>query len=329
MRNLLLPLLALGCAASMGCAPQAAVAVADEEPAPATLVVGNKGEDSVSFIDLDSGQERVRLATGKWPHEIATSPDGSEVAVVHYGANSVEIFHVDPPRAHRVIALGDNVGPHGILWTADNRLLVTTERSKTLSIVDLADDSVTAIPTGQDVSHMVAAQGSRAYTANMGSGTVSVIDLSAGRKVADLPAGETPEGLALSGDGRTLWVADRANATLFAFDTANMERVATIAVGDFPIRVAVSPDGRSVVTSNLMDGTLSIVDAAARKVVRTIRVNEGEAAAMVTILFAPDGRTIYAAETGKRRIAEVDLATGEVRRYLSAGEGADGLALAD
>jgi YVTN family beta-propeller protein len=41
-----------------------------------TLIVGNKGEDTVSFIDLSSGQERARIPTGHAPHEVAVSPDG-------------------------------------------------------------------------------------------------------------------------------------------------------------------------------------------------------------------------------------------------------------
>src|SRR5690606_3576010 len=41
-----------------------------------TLLVGNKGEDTLSVIALDSGAELARLPTGKMPHEIAISPDG-------------------------------------------------------------------------------------------------------------------------------------------------------------------------------------------------------------------------------------------------------------
>ncbi len=49
-----------------------ALLLANPLPAGAeTLLVGNKGEDTVSFLDLASGAERARLATGKAPHEIA------------------------------------------------------------------------------------------------------------------------------------------------------------------------------------------------------------------------------------------------------------------
>ena len=37
------------------------------------LLVGNKGEGTLSFVDLATGAEIGRSPTGKWPHEIAIS----------------------------------------------------------------------------------------------------------------------------------------------------------------------------------------------------------------------------------------------------------------
>ena len=307
----------------------AACATVPSVPDARLLVTGNKMENSVSFIDLDSGEERARLSTGAMPHEIAVSPDGRTVAVVHYGASAVELFDTASLRPVRTIDLGTNEGPHGIAWTRDDRLVVTTERSGTLAIVDLDDaDRVSSIPTGADVSHMVVLSPDQrtAYVSNMGWGSVSVIDLVGEAKVADIPAGDTPEGIALSPDGRTLWVADRDNAALIAFEAASRRQIARYEVGNFPIRVAVSPDGRRVVTSNYADGSLSVLDTDGE--IRTVRVSGTQDAAQVTILFAADSRHLYVAETGRAQVALVDLDSGTVVRRYDAGEGADGLALA-
>jgi YVTN family beta-propeller protein len=293
------------------------------------LVTGNKAENTVSLIDLDSGEELARLETGPMPHEIAISPDGRRAAVVAYGSTTIDIFDITGASRVRRINLSPNARPHGLLWLADNRLVATTEGSRTLTIVDMDDGAMTAIPTDQEVSHMVAVnpERTRAYVTNMGSGTVSVIDLEAGAKIRDLDAGESPEGLALSPDGETLWVADRDNATLYAFDTESLERTAEIRVGNFPIRVAVSPDGETVVTSNYADGGLTLVDTATREVRRTVTISGSAGAAQVTIVFSGDGRTLYAAETGRARIAAVDMQNGAVIRRYDAGEGSDGLAV--
>jgi YVTN family beta-propeller protein len=95
-----------------------------------------------------------------------------------------------------------------------------------------------------------------------------------------------------------------------------------------PIRVAASPDGRWIVTSNLGDGSLSVIDARTWRVARTISVSGTREAGQVTILFSRDGRLLYAAETGRNRIAEVDMASGRVLRRLEAGAQGDGLAIA-
>lgn len=295
------------------------------------LLVGNKGEDSISFIDLETGKELGRSPTGKAPHEIAVSPDGKQAAVVAYGGKTVDIFDVASRARLKTIDLAPNEGPHGIAWLKDGRLVATTERSKSLTIVDPTAGKVTAsIATDQEGTHMVAVSpdATRAYTANIASGTVSVIDLNAGKKLRDLSVGGEPEGIALADEGRTLWVADLEGHRVRAFDTASLEKLAEVETGAVPIRVATSPDGKWVVTSNVMAGTLTVIDAAKRAKVRDIVVSGRPQAGQVTILFSADGKRLYAAETGDDKIAEIDLANGQVLRRLPAGKNGDGLAIA-
>jgi YVTN family beta-propeller protein len=188
-----------------------------------TLLIGNKGEDTLGFVDLKTGREIGRVPTGKAPHEIAVSPDGRQAAVVSYGGKSIDIFDVASRRRLRTINLSPNEGPHGLVWLKDGRLLATTERSRSLTLVDTRKrDAVAAISTGQEGTHMVAVSpdGRLAFTANIGSGTVSVLDLSARRKIRDITVGGAPEGIALTPDGETLWVADLKGARVQAFDAA-------------------------------------------------------------------------------------------------------------
>ena len=64
-------------------------------PEGPVLLVGNKGEDTVSFVELVSGKELGRTPTGKAPHEIAVSPDGKQAAVVAYGDKTIDIFRLE------------------------------------------------------------------------------------------------------------------------------------------------------------------------------------------------------------------------------------------
>ena len=314
-----------------GCAPSGQQSAMAPAGRAGTLLVGNKGEDTVSFIDLASGGEAARVPTARMPHEIAVSPDGRMAAVVAYGARSIDIFDVASRARVRRIDLSPNEGPHGLVWLSDGRLVATTERSQSLTIVDTrAGDRVTSVPTGQQGTHMVVVSPDRrrAYTANIPAGTVTVIDLQAGRKLRDIPVGGRPEGIALAREGRELWVGDLEGARVQAFDTRSFERLAEVRTGETPIRVMASPDGRWIVTSNLGAGSLTVIDAATRRPVREIPVSGTREAAQVTILFSGDGSRIFVAETGRNEVAEVDFASGRVLRRLKAGKQGDGLALA-
>jgi YVTN family beta-propeller protein len=306
-------------------------ALAVNASASGTLIIGNKGEDTVSFIDLNDGRELARPRTGPQPHEVAVSPDGLEAAVVAYGGTTIDIFEIRKRERIRTIDLAPHKAPHGIVWLPDGRIVVTTERSQSLAIIDTNNgDKVSAIPTGQEISHMVAVapDAARAYVANIRSGTVTAIDLKKNEKIRDLPAGKEPEGLALTPDGNQLWVADRGGDTVHVFDTRELKETARIDVGKTPIRLVISPDGRTAITSNFGTGDLTMIDVADRRVARTIAVSGAADAQQVTILFSTDGSRLYVAETGRDRVAEVDVAAGKVLRHLPAGKNGDGLAIA-
>ena len=309
------------------------IACAEQAPTQSgpVLLIGNKGEDTVSFVDLGTGQELGRSATGKMPHEIAISPDGKQAAVVAYGDKVIELFDVATRAKVKTIDLAPNEGPHGIVWLADGRIVVTTERSHSLAVVDPAAGKVTAsIKTDQMGTHMVAVSSDRniAFTANIASGTVSVIDLAAGKKLRDIPVGGRPEGIALSRDDLVLWVGDLEGSRVQAYDASTYDRLGEVKTGGVPIRVAASPDGKWIVTSNLQAGGLTVIDAATRLHARDVSLSGGQDAGQVTILFSPDGKLLYAAETGTDQVAEVELATGKVLRRLPAGKNGDGLAIA-
>lgn len=294
-----------------------------------TLLVGNKGEDTLSLIALDTGAERARVPTGKMPHEIAISPDGRQAAVVAYGGTTIDIVDIAGAKKLRTIDISPNQRPHGLLWLSDGRLVATAEASQSVAVV-APDGTISSIPTGQQGSHMVvvAPDNRTAYVANIASGTVSVLDLNDAKKLRDLPVGGKPEGLSLAKDGRELWVGDLSAPRVSVWDTASGEKVVEQTVDPVAIRVLASPDGKWVATSNIGAGTISLFDAGTRALAKTIAVSEGDAARQVTLLWSPDSMRLYAAETGVDKVAEIDVASGKVLRRIAAGTNGDGLAIA-
>lgn len=334
-------LLAAACApvqqAGPGGKSTAYAPVAEDRPAAPALFVANKRGNTLSKIDLESGEEVLRRDSCTNPHELATSPDGRFVALACYGGTSVDIFDVATLERVHSVDLGEGARPHGIVWMPDGTIYATAEGRRSIFAIEsdatlAGTGEITEYPTGKEGSHMVAVapDESAAWTTDLGSRTVTRIDLSGGKPPLSVTVGEEPEGIALSPGGATLWVSARGSNRAFALDPVTMEVRETLATGRFPLRIAIRPQGDVAVTSNLMDGSLSVIDLESADVIRTISVSGPNAAQdrfQVTILWSGDGSRIYVAETASNTIAEIDYASGKVLRRLKAGKGGDGLAI--
>jgi YVTN family beta-propeller protein len=335
--TLTLPLLLAACAAA-----------AEPTPPPAelasTLIVLNKSDASASLIDAETGETLATLPTGAGPHEVAVH--GATAVVCDYGeeepGSTLTVLDVEAGEVVRTIDLGRHRRPHGIQFEADGRsVIVTAEDSRSLLRVDVGSgDVIDAWKTGQEVSHMVALapDGSRAFVANIGSGTVTAIDLLANEVLAQVPTGQQAEGIVVTPDGREVWVGNRAEDTITILDARSLEVEATLSCGQFPIRIATTPDGRYALVSNARSGDVAVFDVEGRRELRRIPMelsaaetedrlfdDFGESPVPVGILVRPDGRRAYVANTNADVVTEIDLETWRVARRLVAGRQPDGL----
>lgn len=326
---------ALGLIASSACADDGADArQVASSPIEGSLFVANKRGNTLSLIDLSSGQETMRVASCTNPHELAVSPDGEHVALACYGGTSVDIFRTADLAKLKSIDLGENARPHGIFWHRNGSIYATAEgRQSIFRIEQPIGDAVTyEFATKKQGSHMLAISpdADTAWTTDLGSKTVTRIDLLGADPLQSREVGIEPEGISLAPDGETLWVSARGSNKAFALDPETLEVRHEMDTGRFPLRIAVRPQGDFVVTSDLADGGLSVIDSQAAQVTRNIAVSspdEAEQRFQVTIIWSEDGERIYVAETASDTIAEVDFETGEVLRRLPTGQGGDGMAI--
>lgn len=290
------------------------------------LLVGNKGEDTLGIYDLADGKPIATIPTGSQPHEIAVMGDGSKAAVVSYGGTTIDVIDLATPGKVATIDLSPNTRPHGLLWMPKSeRLIATTEGSASVAIVE-PDGTLTSIPTGQQGSHMVALLGEeRGFVANIGSGTVSVLDLKTNRKLGDIAVGGKPEGIAVAAG--KVFVGDLTAPRISVFDAVTDQKLAELPISGAAIRVIASPDGKTVATSNISTGSVTLIDAASHKVSRSFPVSGEGAAGQVTLIWSADGKRLYAAETARNQVAEIDAASGKVLRRIAVGKNGDGLAV--
>jgi YVTN family beta-propeller protein len=318
--------------------------------AAATLLIANKSGDTVDLFGLDRGRSIATLPTGHAPHEVAVAPDGRRAAISNYGprgepGSTLTILDVKQKKVLRTIDLGEHHRPHGMAWFAKNRLAVTTEDSEHMLVVNpKSGEIVTAVETGQEISHMVAVtpDGGRAFVANIGSGSVTAIDLETGRKIRDIATGDGAEGITITPDGREVWVANRGADTLTILDPRSLEIVAEIPCKGFPIRVAVTPDGRRALVSCADTGEVALFDVRARKELARSKLDLstvpdaatrlfgdrfGDSPVPVGIVISADGGTAWVAATQADVVVVLDTATLQVKDLIEAGEEPDGMAL--
>jgi len=309
-----------------------------------TLVVANKAEATVSLIDQASGEVVATLATGEGPHEVGISPDGRFALVTNYGTresagNSLTLIDIPTAEVVKTFDVGDESKPHGVEWIDETSAAITVEANQALVVVDVESGEVLqAIPTDQDVSHMVALDpdGNRAYTTNIGSGSVTVLDLETGERVQNILTGEGAEGIAVS--GKHIWVTNRAADTVTVLDGETYETVKEISSEGFPIRATATSQGQVLVT-RARAGDLVIYDAGTMAEVRTVTfdlksmdVEErlfgdrfGDSSVPIGVIVDDTGTRAFVAHANADVITEIDLTTGEIVRSLHAGKEPDGM----
>src|SRR6516162_2928930 len=91
-----------------------------------TLLVGNKDENSLAFIDPASGKVLGRVPTGDGPHEVAASSDGKLAFASNYGTGqnpggTISVIDAVYMKEVRKLDISPMRRPHGLFF-ADGKL---------------------------------------------------------------------------------------------------------------------------------------------------------------------------------------------------------------
>jgi YVTN family beta-propeller protein len=303
------------------------------------LLVANKGDHTLSLIDPQEGRQIAAIDVGGVTgHEAIASPDGRWAYVPIYGDSGVgqpgsdgrELAIVD--LAARKLAghidFGRGVRPHcPLIGPKDGLLYVTTELDQAITVIDPGTRKIVGkIPTGQSESHMLAItrDGRRGYTANVGSGTVSVLDLENRKTITVVPVAKRIQRVALSVDDRLVFTADQTKPELAVLDAATNKLKTPITLPAIGYGAAATPDGRWLVVP-LRDGKqVAIVDLGSMKVAHTIDVPASPQEALIS----PDGRAAYVSCDASHKVAVIGTAEWKLEKLIDAGPAADGLAWA-
>jgi YVTN family beta-propeller protein len=302
------------------------------------LLTANKGDQSLGIIDPAAGKQLAEVPEGGITgHEVIASPDGRFAYVPIYGNSGVGkpgtdgdhlvVIDIASQKVVGKVDFGHGVRPHCPMFNPRTGMLyVTTEIDKTISVIDPKTlKIVDTIPTGQDESHMLAVSkdGRWGYTANVGPGTVSVIDLNAKKVVKVIPISKTTQRISLSPDDKWVFTADQTKPQLAVIDAHQYVVKNWVELPGLGYGTASTSDGRYLIAAVPTVNKVSVIDLNTLKVVRNIDVPK----APQEVLVRPDDKVAYVSCDSSHQVAAIDLDDWSVK-LIDAGKGTDGLAWA-
>jgi DNA-binding beta-propeller fold protein YncE len=166
--------------------------------------------------------------------------------------------------------------------------------------------------------------GHRGYTANVGPGTVSVLDLDARRTLAIIPVSPQIQRISLSVDDKLVFTSDVTKPQLAVIDTATNKIKTWVQLPGLGYGSAPTADGHWLVIALPLVHQVGVVDLNTMKVAHTIDLP----ARPQEVIISPDGKFAYVSCDQSGKVAVISLSDWKVQQIIDAGAGADGLAYA-
>jgi len=203
-------------------------------PLLARAYVAISGEDRIEVLDVVTGEPlaSVRLQGGDRPEAVALTRDGRTMLVLAPGSDSLVFVDVDGSVEVGRVTVGEGATSL-VVDGADRRAYVLNRRASTVTVVDLASQSVAATISTDAEPHRAAlsARGDRLYVVHRGSAYLTIHTL------PDLaPAGRLYVGLGAAAvfvDPRTdlLYVSLDDDPRLQVYDPLSLVPVHHLDVG--------------------------------------------------------------------------------------------------
>lgn len=298
------------------------------------LVVVNQYEHTVLVVDPEKRVQLAKITVGVNGHEVMVSKDGGFAYVPIYGnsgvgkpgtdGSTIDVIDLRNRTLAATIDLGKPVRPHRAEFGPDGLLYVTAELANAVDVLDPATRKVIAeIPTGQEQSHMlvISPDGWRGYTANVGAGSVSVLDLVKRSLVTTIPVAKIVQRISITADGFRVFTHDQGAARIAVIETATNKITGWIELPAPAYASEPTPDGRWLLALSHQANRLYVVDLHSLKVERTFDVPKNAS----EILIRPGGDNAYVSGTGEGKIAVLDLRTWKMGPAIELTPGVDGM----
>ena len=297
------------------------------------LFIANQGDHTALVVSVDSRQVVSKTGVDINGHEVAVAPDHHFGYVPVYGnsgvgkpgtdGSTIEVVDLHAGHAVKLIDLQKPVRPHCAKFGPDGLLYVSAELSNALYIVDPHTDKLVGeVPTGATESHMfvLSPDGHRAYTSNVASGSVSVLDLQKRSLVTIIPVAKRVQRISMSTDGRYVFTHDQDSPRIAVIDTASNKLVHWITLPAIVYSSTPTRDGK-LLLANAPSGKLFAIDLSSEKVAATYDIPQ----AIGEIAVDANSQHAFVSCPQKGTIEVLDIRGGKLESPIVLTQGVDGL----
>jgi DNA-binding beta-propeller fold protein YncE len=248
-------------------------------------------DNRLSIIDLRARPPVVlgQAQAGSGAAGVSVTRDGRLALVANRNEGTVSVFRIEGRGLHKLDTVsvgGPDSSPSHVAITPDGRsALVTRDGDHTISLLAIDGDKVSYTHHDLGVGLkpygvVITPDGQEAVVANLGLGrgdndTISLIDLTLKppRSVETYTVGQTPEGIAISPDGKLVAVVVMNGSSkpkespfyspvgrvlLFRMNRGSLTRVADAAVGAWPQGAVFSADGRTLLVQSMSERSIAV-----------------------------------------------------------------------
>ncbi len=289
--------------------------------------VANNSSNTVSVINIPTGQVANSILVGSGPWGVAVSPNGNQVYVTNSLGNNVSV--IDTANSSVVATIPVQSNPLGVAFTPDGTsAYVVNFSSNSVSVINTASQTVVATVPVQSAPVGVAmaftSKGTFAYVTNSASNTVSVIKVGSSPTVVQtIPVGAGPHWVAVTPNSSLAYV-ENGNNTVSVVSVANNTVTATIPVGTDPNGAAFTPDSNFAYVANSASNTVSVIDTASSKVIATVAGLQGPAQVALTA----DGTSAYVTNLNADDVSVIATASNTITGTVAVGSAPIGVAIA-
>ncbi len=177
---------------------------------------------------------RIDPGTGRRTVALALAPEGDLLYCANYG--TFDVARVDLEAAAEIEAFDGVVGPRQILVSADGAQLLLAG---------------------------VGGEGEQQVN------DLYVLDRASGKRVLEIPVGQSVAGVAQASDGSAVWAIARDDGELVAFD-ADWNETGRLSLGVGIDTLVLASDEKTLLVGNSIGGQVHVIDAATMALMNTI-----------------------------------------------------------